>query len=142
MADLGRKWVRCTHLAEDVAEEAVERAWMQFGDALRWHLHRKWVARTARNLLINAMKRERCSGQDAEACEDQRARSWLDNQCALELFSDVKASISPADRETLSRMELGESTAEIAVSRGITVRAVRQSTVRIRVAFAAALDEE
>ena len=142
MSDLGRKWVRCAHMAEDVAGEAVERAWIHFGDALRWDLHRKWVARTARNLLINARKRKQDRAQDAEACEDPRTCSWLASQGAFELFSDVKASISPADRETLLLMELGESASEIAASRGVTVRAVQQSMVRIRCAFAAALDEE
>ena len=141
MADLGRKWVRCAHLAEDVAGEAVERAWMQFGGTLRWDLHRKWVVKTARNLLINARKRER-NGQDAQAFEDPRTCSWLASQGAFELFSDVRASISPEDRETLLLMELGEGAAEIAASRGVTVRAVQQSMVRIRCAFAAALDEE
>ena len=141
MADLGRKWVRCAHLAEDVAGEAVERAWMQFGGTLRWDLHRKWVVKTARNLLINARKRER-NGQDAQAFEDPRNCSWIASHGAFELFSRVEANISPADRETLLLMEMGESTAEIAASRGVTVRAVQQSMVRIRCAFAAALDEE
>ena len=142
MADRGRKWVRCTHLAEDVAGEAVERAWMQFGDSLRWDLHCRWVATTARNILINARKRKRDSGQDAEACVDPRTCSRLASHGASELFSSVKASISPGDRETLLLMETGESTAEIAASRGVTVRAVQQSMVRIRCAFAAALNEE
>jgi DNA-directed RNA polymerase specialized sigma24 family protein len=142
MTDLGRRWVRCAHFAEDVAGEAVERAWMQFGDALRWDLHRKWVARSARNLLVNARKRERKSGQDVETCEDPRTCSWLATHGASELISGVEASISPEDRATLLLMEMGESTAEIAASRGVTVRAVQQSMVRIRCAFAAALDEE
>ena len=66
MADLGRKWVHCPHQAEDIAGEAVERAWMQFGDSLRWDLHRRWVARTARNFLINARKRQR------DCCRDMQ----------------------------------------------------------------------
>ncbi len=146
-----RKWVRCSQTAEDIAATAIEKAWkLEEGRRLSERMARRekwgWLLRTARNLCIDhgqAQLARRADVADAdEVCEDRREPSWVDCQRVQELVSLVRDRLEDGDRDTLCRLVLGESAAEIAALRGVTVRAAYLAVGRIRKAFSVAVDED
>lgn len=127
-----RRWVRCIHLAEDVASEAVERAWRTFGSSLPWERLVGWTVRVAQRLLITwhrfASRHPLAAGVDVD---DLPAR-----EVAMVDFNDwaahVLSRLAPGLHDTFRLLVAGVATEEIAKLQGLTDRGARKLVARLR----------
>jgi putative glutamine amidotransferase len=118
------------HAAEDLAQEALIRAWQRMPESLDGGRRHAWLARTARNLAIDELRRRsrqplapQADGATLHAAEPDAAREAL-------------AHLSPHERfALLLRFEAGFSHAEIAALLRTTEEAARKRVSRARAAF-------
>jgi DNA-directed RNA polymerase specialized sigma24 family protein len=137
-----RRRVRCAHAAEDIAAEAIARAWCAFGTTISSTSLLHWTLRVARNLAADhaASSRRACRRvESAELAAPDRAPTQPDLSEAIELG---RRRLAAFDNETLRLLQVGMGTAEIAMLRGVTTRAVQRSTERVRRALASTLTKD
>lgn len=127
-----RTWVRCIHLAEDVASEAVKRAWRKFGFSLPWRRLFGWTVWVAKHLLIvwhRATVRHRLAAavdvDDLPALEVSKVDF---NDCAAHALS----RLAPGLHDTFRLLVAGATTEEIAKAHGLTDRGARKLVARLR----------
>ncbi len=118
------------HAAEDLAQETLIRAWQRLPEGLDASRRRAWLARTARNLAIDELRRRSrrplASAADTvglPATEPDSAREALARLSAHERFA------------LLLRFEAGFTHAEIAALLSTTEEAARKRVSRARAAF-------
>lgn len=133
-----RAWVRCVHLAEDVASEAILRAWRTFRFSLPWQRLVGWTVRVARRLVIEwhrVIRRNRVDMDvEVDALPAQDPGTMVD-------FSDsaaaVRCGLVPGLQGAFRLLVSGASVEEIAADLGITTRGARKLVSRLRGALRA-----
>jgi RNA polymerase sigma-70 factor (ECF subfamily) len=122
---------RDSHMAEDVVQETLLRAW-QLADKIDWQDRpvRMWLFRVARNLVIDHHRRDGRAipvGLGATELEEPRsepdpAEQVIDRRVLVEVLQ----RLSPAHREVVARVHLlGHAGEEVAAVLGVPVGTVK-----------------
>ena len=122
------------HTAEDLAQEALLRAWQRLPAGLDALQQRAWLARTARRLAIDELRRR--ARRPVAALDPELPALGEDDD---EGVAEAMALLSPHERFLLAlRFEAGFSHAEIGRLLEIGEEAARKRVSRARSAFLAA----
>ncbi len=120
--------------AEDVRQEALLRAWRRLPPDLDPMAQRAWLARTARNLAIDELRRRSRSASVPLDLAD--AGAFKTDPVEPNAAAEALSELSPHERFVLLlRFEGGLSHAEIGSLLGLTEAAARKRTSRARSAF-------
>ncbi|MGD0197084.1 MAG: sigma-70 family RNA polymerase sigma factor [Solirubrobacteraceae bacterium] len=122
------------HAAEDLAQETLIRAWQRLPAGLDEPRRRAWVSRTARNLLVDELRRRTrrpiAPALDLEASHAAAAAAEPD------AAREALAQLEPHQRFVLLlRFEAGFTHAEIGAILGTGEEAARKRVARARGAF-------
>lgn len=125
--------------AEDLAAETIARAWNHFrGIAASWGRVRAWAIRVARNLLRNQLRAARKSVVLLSALLEVLPATTASQQVRLDLGSllqKLREVLRRPERDTLACLEAGMlEVSDLAISRGVGLRAARKGLARLRAA--------
>lgn len=120
--------VRNLHDREDLVAECLARVWRNFSNSCRplrelW----SWCLTTVRSLLVDSWRRAQ-TVRSAPISNGQAGPVGVSFEWALE---SLRTQASTCDRQTLDSMLTGVSLIDLAVARGVTLRAVRYSQGRL-----------
>lgn len=117
---------------DQVAAEAVAQAWLRFREDIRpWHEVCAWVVVVAVRLARLSSGGRRGVIQLAEEASDElllvrsEAPLWA-------LIDDARAILAPVDFSVLTMLISGATLMQVATARGVSLRGVQRSVVRIR----------